>query len=614
MLVWVKRGIWLVVALAVVFAVYKGRSLLASSSAKSAAPTIATVPVSTGPVVETVSDPGTIESATSTTVVAEAAGHVNTIAVKVGQVVKQGATLIQLTDDSGLGADVAAAQASLEQAQAQLQADENPAINITQAQIQAAQIAVQQQQLTIQNEENTIAQLTVKAPFAGMVTAVNAIPGQPVSGGQGLVTLVDDSQTWAVIQVAESLLPEIQVGGPASVTIQATGTTLAGTISDIGTTPLGSTGTSATSGTASTTRGSSAASTSTEPTQPVTIVLQNPPSGLIAGESAIATFTPTGPQSGSAGPFTATGVVAYPQTVTVSAQQSGTLASIASVGQQVTAGQTVAVETSTALQEQLKQDQLTLQSDQDNLNNLLHPQPASQTTIQSQQAQVNSLQQQLALRQQAYANLTITAPIAGEITSISVIPGDAVAQGTTVMTMLNPDALQAQVTVDELDISKVKPGQTATVTVNALPNRTFTGKVLQIMPTATVSQGVSTYQVNVSMPNNPQLLTGMSVQAAIQVASVPRATRVPGEAVQNANGHYFVMVPTPTGGQRPQPVQVGVIGDTWTQITSGLTPGQQVVAAAVAASGSATNFRGGGFFLGGGGGGPHGGGPRGGGG
>jgi multidrug efflux pump subunit AcrA (membrane-fusion protein) len=73
-LVWVKRGIWLVVALAVVFAVYKGRSLLASSSAKSAAPTIATVPVSTGPVVETVSDPGTIESATSTTVVAEAAG------------------------------------------------------------------------------------------------------------------------------------------------------------------------------------------------------------------------------------------------------------------------------------------------------------------------------------------------------------------------------------------------------------------------------------------------------------------------------------------------------------------------------------------------------------
>ncbi len=613
-MVWLKRGIWLVVALAVVFGIYKGRTLLASSSAKNTAPTIATLPVSTGPVTETVSDPGTIESATSTNVVAEAAGHVNTINFKVGQDVKQGDPLILLSDDSGLGANVASAQASLAQAQAQLQADENPSINITQAQIQAAQITIQQQQLTIQNEKNTLAQLTVTAPIAGVVTAVNATPGVPVGAGTGLVTLVDDSQTWAVIQVAESMLPEIQVGGPASVTIQATNATLAGSISNIGTTPLGSSGTSATSGTASTTRGSSTSSTSTEPTQPVTIVLQNPPSGLIAGESAIASFTPTGPQSAGATQFSATGVVAYPQTLTVSAQQSGTLASIASVGQQVSAGQTLAVETNPTLQSQLKQDELTLQSDQDNLANLQNPQPASVTTIQSQQAQVNSMQQQLALRQQAYAALTITAPISGEITSISVIPGDAVTQGTTVMTMLDPNALQAQVTVDELDISKIKAGQTAAITVNALPGQTFTGKVLQIMPTATVSQGVSTYQVNVSMPNNPKLLTGMSVQASIQVANVASTARVPGEAVQSANGRYFVMVPNGSGGERPQPVQVGVIGDTWTQITGGLQPGQQIVVAAVPASGSATNLRGGAFFLGGGGGGRPGGGPRGGGG
>jgi len=63
-LVWVKRGAWLVLALAVVFGIYKGRALLAAGASKSAGPTYATIKVGTGPVTSTVSDPGTIESAT----------------------------------------------------------------------------------------------------------------------------------------------------------------------------------------------------------------------------------------------------------------------------------------------------------------------------------------------------------------------------------------------------------------------------------------------------------------------------------------------------------------------------------------------------------------------
>ena len=583
-MVWVKRGVWLLVALAVVFGVYKGRSLLTAASAKkSAAPTFATVKVGTGPVTSTVSDPGTIEAATATTVVAEASGHVNTIAVKVGQVVKQGDTLVQLSDDSGLGANVASAQASLTQAQAQLQADQNPAINVTQAQIQAAQLTIQQQQLAIQQVQNSIDQLTVKAPFAGLVTAISVEPGQSVGSGTTLLTYVDNSQTWALIPVSQTLLAELQVGGPATVTVQATGASLAGTISAIGSTPPGST--------------ASAASTTTIP---VTVVLKNPGTGLLNGMTTIATFTPTGPNSAGAAQFTATGAIAYPQTLSVSAQQAGTLASIVGAGQSIPAGGTLAVLTSTTLQSQLKQAQLTLQSDEDNLANLQNPAPASATTIQAQQAQVDSLQQQLALRQQAYANLTITAPISGEITAVSVLPGVAVTQGATVMTMLDPNSLQAQVAVDELDISKVKVGTAATVAVNALPGKTYTGKVLAIAPTAVVSQGVSTYQVDISLPNQPELLTGMSVQASIQVANVAAATRVPAEAVQSANGRYFVMVPTATGLEQPKPVQVGVVGDVWTQITSGLQPGETIVVAAVS-TGSANQFRGAGAFLGGGG-------------
>jgi HlyD family secretion protein len=579
-LVWVKRGAWLVLALAVVFGIYKGRALLAAGASKSAGPTYATIKVGTGPVTSTVSDPGTIESATSTNVVAEVAGHVSQIDVKVGQVVKQGDTLLTLTDDSGLGAEVASAEASLVQAQATLQADENPAINVTQAQIQSAQIQLQQEQLAVKQQQDTINKLTVTAPFAGQVTAVDVAPGEPVGSGQALLTYVDNSQTWAVVQVQETMLSDIAVGGPATVTIQGTGATLSGQISQIGTTPTAGA------------RGGQ--------TFPVTIVLNNPGTGAIGGMTAIATITPTGPNGVGVAPFTATGTVTYPQTVTVAAQEPGTLASIASVGQTAQAGGVLAVVTNPDLQAQLKQAELTLQSDQDNLDNLEQPAPAAQTTIEAQQAQVNALQQQLALRQQAYANLTITAPISGEITAIDVIPGNAVAQGTTVMSMLDPNALEAQVAVDELDISKVKVGEDAQITVNALPGKTYTGKVISIAPTAVVSSGVSTYQVDISLPNQPELLTGMSVQAAIQVADVTDATRVPAEAVQSVNGRYFVMIPTAAGGERPQPVQVGVVGDVWTQIKSGLQPGQTIVVASVAATGSA-NLRGGGFFFGGGG-------------
>jgi HlyD family secretion protein len=575
-LVWVKRGAWLLLALAVIVGVYKGRSLVAAATRKPAAPTFATVRVGTGPVTSTVSDPGTIQAATATNVVAAVAGHVDAVKVKVGQVVKQGDALIQLSDDSGLGAEVAAAEASLTQAEAQLQADENPAINVTQAQIQAAQIQIQQQQLAVQQQEDTVAKLTVRAPFAGLVAAVNVSPGQSVGAGQALLTYVDNSQTWAVVQVQETMLSEVAVGGPATVTIQGTGATLSGHIIQIGTTP-----------TAGAKGGQSF---------PVTILLDHPGTAAMANMTAIATITPTGPNSVGALPFTATGTVTYPQTVTISAQEPGTLTSIASLGQTVQAGGVLAVLSNPDLQAQLQQAQLTLQADEDNLANLQNPAPASATTIEAQQAQVNSLQQQLALRQQAYANLTITAPISGEITAINVLPGDAVSQGTTVITMLDPNSLEAQVAVDELDISKVKVGQDAQITVNALPGKTYAGKVVFIAPTAVVSNGVSTYQVDISLPNRPELLTGMSVQAAIEVANVADATRVPAEAVQNVNGRYFVMVPTAAGGERPQPVQVGVVGDVWTQIVSGLQPGDTIVVASTAGAGT-PKFPGGAFFF-----------------
>ena len=67
--------------------------------------------------------------------------------------------------------------------------------------------------------------------------------------------------------------------------------------------------------------------------------------------------------------------------------------------------------------------------------------------------------------------------------------------GTTLLKMANLDLVQVRTLVDETDVGKIQPGQLATVTVDAYPNRTFEGTVLKIEPQATTEQNVTVFPV-----------------------------------------------------------------------------------------------------------------------
>lgn len=577
-LVWVKRGVWVLVIALVAFGVYRGRALLAARGSANKAPTYATVTVSRGAVTETVSDPGTIAAATSASVAAQVTGHATAVNVKVGQTVKAGDVLVKLSDDQGLAAAVANAHAALAQAEAQLQSDVNPAANVTPAQVQSAQIQVQQAKLSLQQQEDAIAKLNVKAPFVGAVQTVAVTPGQQVSGGETLGTFVDMSKAWAVVQVLESDLTKVAVGNGASVTIVGTGATVEGNVVQIGNTP---------------TAGKSGS------TFPVTIAVPSPTDTFVNGMTALARIG-AGPDTPGINDYvSATGTLTYPNVVNLKAQQSGTVKSVPTVGQHAAAGDVLFAETNPDLQAQLAQSQLTVKSDEDNLANVKNPAPASAATIAAQRAQIASLQAALNVKEQQYGYLTLTAPISGEVTAVNVVPGDEVQAGTTLVTLLDPNGLEAQIPVDELDVSKLKVGQNAQIQVNALPGKTYNGKITLISPVAKTSNGVSTYEVDISMPPAAELLTGMSLTASIQVATVPNVVRVPGEAVQAVNGRSLVYVIGADGTPSPRPVKTGVVGDRWTQIDSGLQPGQTIVVA-FAQSSSGTNPGRAMFFLGGG--------------
>ncbi|WP_185764524.1 efflux RND transporter periplasmic adaptor subunit [Niallia circulans] len=182
----------------------------------------------------------------------------------------------------------------------------------------------------------------------------------------------------------------------------------------------------------------------------------------------------------------------------------------------------------------------------------------------------------------------ITASFSGEITALNVEEGDTVSMGTEVLTETDYDNLEMVVNVDELDISKVKEGQDATITVSALDDKEFTGEVTSVAKEAASSEGssVAKYEVTVKVKKPSGLLVGMTAEATITTSSKSDVVTVPVEAVQKEDDEYYVLVPsgsttsedgsTETATTK-QTVEVGLENEDVAEITGGLEEGTTVV-------------------------------------
>lgn len=134
----------------------------------------------------------------------------------------------------------------------------------------------------------------------------------------------------------------------------------------------------------------------------------------------------------------------------------------------------------------------------------------------------------------------VRAPITGTILEKDVERGTVIASatsnvsgGTTLLKMADLDLVQVRALVDETDIGKVRPGQSATVTVDAYPNRTFDGTVLKIEPQAQTEQNVTVFPVLVRIQNEQGLLRpGMNTEVEIHIGSREDVAAVPNAALR----------------------------------------------------------------------------------
>jgi multidrug efflux pump subunit AcrA (membrane-fusion protein) len=158
----------------------------------------------------------------------------------------------------------------------------------------------------------------------------------------------------------------------------------------------------------------------------------------------------------------------------------------------------------------------------------------------------------------------------------------------------------------ESDASKIAVGQPATVTLSALPNTEVSGVVTAVSPTSSVVSNVVTYPVTVNLTNPASTVKqGMTAQVAVIVQTATDVLELPSAAITTTGSISTVKVIDANGTQVTTRVSLGLVGTTYTEITSGLTEGQKVAeptASVSASSGTSSIGGGGGGFPGGGGG------------
>lgn len=133
--------------------------------------------------------------------------------------------------------------------------------------------------------------------------------------------------------------------------------------------------------------------------------------------------------------------------------------------------------------------------------------------------------------------------------------------------------------VDEIDIMKIKAGQKATITVDALPKKAFAGTVSFISPYGATSGNVIKFTVLIILdPTDIEVRGGLSSTAEIHVASSKNTLIVPVSAVVTAGNRSMVTVPNATTGvNEPRPVTVGIKNLEYAEILSGLKEGEKVL-------------------------------------
>lgn len=173
-------------------------------------------------------------------------------------------------------------------------------------------------------------------------------------------------------------------------------------------------------------------------------------------------------------------------------------------------------------------------------------------------------------------SLTAVAPCDGIVASIDVKEGDSVTDGALLVTVVDTGAgMSLILSVDELDIPYVHPGQEVEIAVDALADVKLKGVVDKIAPLGNTENSVTTYDVYVDLVGeaDERLKGGMNVTGEILINEAKNTLTIPTDALRRDDSGWYVYLSDGTMAD----VEIGIMNDDRVQIVSGLREGQTVV-------------------------------------
>ncbi len=404
---------------------------------------------------------------------------------------------------------------------------------------------LEQSQVSAQSSYRNYNDLTIRAPYSGQVAKININQGDKISAGGTVLTISDTSKLKVLLSYNSNDASKISVGQSADVYLTSLMESIKGVVTYISNQPA----TTASGGLIYT----------------VEIQMDNP--GAVSEGTTVSADVSTG-----AGTVTSigTGTVAYVNKQAVTSTTGGTIQNISvKENQKVTSGEVLVT---------IKNDDVATAKDIASLKIA-----ASQNQVEASMIQSSKYK--------------IVAPYDGTITKINYDPGDSVNLGSEIAIVSNPNAMQLDINVDELDIGSIAIGEKANITLDAISESSeapMQGEVIKVGLAGTTTNGVTTYPVTIKFDGDvSKLKSGMNASADILVSTMKDVVYLPVEAVTNSGGKSYVWIKDSSKASSNQgyytnavkkEIKTGNKTNKYIAIESGLKEGEVVIIPQKAAS------------------------------
>ncbi len=421
-------------------------------------------------------------------------------------------------------------------------------IRSAQSGVERAQLGVDQAQLTLDNLLKTQADnkddMAIKATATGTLTKLYIDPGDTVAAGTPIADILDRDTMELTVPFHAVHAKTFSIGQSAQVTVTGSASVLSGTISEIGAADQVMPGNAV--------------------ARQVVIRVSNP-GALDRGSTATAQVG----EVASAG----LGSFDYAASKQVLALASGKVETLnVREGAQVANNQVLGSFELPDLQNQIDNARL---------------------SVRNAQLSLSDAQEALRIAQDLLDDYTITSPIDGTVIEKNYKAGDnidpstaaASGQNACMAVIYDLSRMTFDMNVSELDVSKLKVGQSVTFTSDALEGQTFTGHVDKVNINGVTLNGSTNYPVTIVIDSGEGLYPGMNVSATILVEEIGEVLAIPVDAVQRGN---TVLVAPPEAlnskGELTDPakleeraVELGRGDSESIEVLSGLAEGETIV-------------------------------------